>query len=64
MFRILNLCGLLVLTCHLINEVAELTQKSFINGTKWEVGRSLYEYYKNGLVLIQLMDTECGIKMF
>ncbi|WP_339918650.1 TonB-dependent receptor [uncultured Flavobacterium sp.] len=28
------------------NEVAELTQKSFINGTKrWEVGRSLYEYY-------------------
>ncbi|MEZ7499186.1 TonB-dependent receptor [Flavobacterium sp. Arc3] len=28
------------------NEIAELTQASFINGTKrWEVGRSLYEFY-------------------
>jgi TonB-linked SusC/RagA family outer membrane protein len=28
------------------NEITELTQESFINGTKrWEVGRSLYEFY-------------------
>lgn len=28
------------------NEITELTQKSFINGTKrWEVGKSLYEFY-------------------
>lgn len=28
------------------NEITELTQESFINGTKrWEVGKSLYEFY-------------------
>ncbi|WP_299398300.1 TonB-dependent receptor [uncultured Gelidibacter sp.] len=28
------------------NEITELTQESFINGTKrWEVGRSLYDFY-------------------
>ena len=28
------------------NEISELSQKSFINGTKkWEVGRSLYEFF-------------------
>src|SRR5690606_13723862 len=28
------------------NEITELTQESFINGTKrWEEGRSLYEFY-------------------
>ena len=30
------------------NEITELTQEFFVNGSKrWEVGRSLYEYYIN-----------------